>query len=165
MVKQDVAGNQRQSTSSGKGRKRYAAENSTEESKAARKHVPASRTYASWTEDEGRLLDWLEEPDNYALYKGTGKLSRLTGKMNTSGTTKESVYRTVTAYLQQFGSTRIAVTIKNKFRDLKNGYKEALAHLTQTGSRCLNPDAETLEEKMASNRGTSTFVLLIHSDA
>ena len=157
MAKKTVAATQPQPTSSAKGRKRKTTENSTEP-KATGINVPASRTYASWTEDEGRLLDWLEEPDNYDLYKGTGKVSSLTGKINTTGTTKESIYRTVAAYLQQFGSARTHLTVKNKFRDLEKAYKKALAYLTQTGSGCHNPDAEKIEEKMASNRGEFSFV-------
>ena len=100
MVKQAVVATQPQPTSSAKGRKRKAAEDNTE-SKATGINVPAGRAYASWTEDEGRLLDWLEEPDHYDLYKGTGRVNSLTGKINTTGTTKESIYRTVAAYLQQ----------------------------------------------------------------
>ena len=116
MAKQAAAvDTQPQPTGTAKGRKRKATEDKTK-SKATGANVPANRTYASWVEDEGRLLDWLEEPDNYDLYKGTGKVNSLTGKLNTTGTTKESMYRTVAAYLLQCGSARTHLTVKNKLR-------------------------------------------------
>ena len=95
-------------------------------------------------EDETRLLDWLEDPDNYALYKGTGNVNFQTEKINTSGKTKQIIYRAIAAYLQHLGSTRTNSIVKNKICDLENGYKNALAHLTQNGSGINNPDTEAI---------------------
>ena len=147
-------------SSNGKVRKRKAGKISSDDSTPASSvgiSGSTERNYASWAEDEtGRLLDWLEDPTNYDLYRGAGKVNFHTGKINTTGKTKQSIYRAITAYLQHLGSTRTIPTVKNKICGLEKGYKNALAYLTQSGSGIDNPDAETIEAKMTSNRGTRT---------
>ncbi|GAV04550.1 hypothetical protein RvY_14817 [Ramazzottius varieornatus] len=60
-------------------------------------HEP--RTHGLWsTEQEGQLIEWLEDPAEYALYKGAGKKNNLTGKLKTTGTTKAAVYRKISVY-------------------------------------------------------------------
>ncbi|GAV08478.1 hypothetical protein RvY_18161 [Ramazzottius varieornatus] len=93
------------------------------------------------TEQEGQLIEWLEDPANYALYKGARK-NNLTGKLKTTGTTKAPVYRKISVYLAEHGVQRDCSMVKNKIVNLERGYKAALVFLGGTGSGCHNPDPE-----------------------
>ncbi|GAV03850.1 hypothetical protein RvY_14224 [Ramazzottius varieornatus] len=55
-----------------------------------------TRGYAIWIPgEEENLLQWIENPANYAPIKVAGKKSDLTGKMRTAGVSKAAVYRKV----------------------------------------------------------------------
>ena len=108
---------QSQPSSIGKGQKRKAGKDGVDDSTpagSAGTNGPTARNYSSWAEDETRLLDWLEDPDNYALYKGTGHVNSQTGKINTSGKTKQIIYGANAAYLQHLGSTRTNSVVQKK---------------------------------------------------
>ncbi|GAV05983.1 hypothetical protein RvY_16027 [Ramazzottius varieornatus] len=139
-----------------KSRQQLTADLPSQTSAGVDSHEP--RTYGLWsTEQEGQLIEWLEDPANYALYKGAGKKNNLTGKLKTTGTTKAAVYRKISVYLAEHGVQRDCSMVKNKIVNLERGYKAALVFLGGTGSGCHNPDPERpTEEKMvdATTRGS-----------
>ena len=141
--------NQPQPSRGRNGRKRKADEVGIEESSTAMTSPP-NRSSLPWAEDEALLLEWLEDPTNCALYKGTGLV---TGKIGTSGTTKTRIYKTIATYLQHCGCARKPLSVKNKLRDLEAGFKKALDYLSQNKSGYPYPKPDTVEAKMASHRG------------
>ncbi|GAV01079.1 LOW QUALITY PROTEIN: hypothetical protein RvY_11846 [Ramazzottius varieornatus] len=134
-----------------KSRQQLTADLPSQTSAGVDSHEP--RTYGLWsTEQEGQLIEWLEDPANYALYKGAGKKNNLRGKLKTTETTKAAVFRKISVYLAEHAG----LLDVNKIVNLERGYKAALVFLGGTGSGCHNPDPERpTEEKMvdATTRG------------
>ncbi|GAV00101.1 hypothetical protein RvY_10998-1 [Ramazzottius varieornatus] len=85
--------------------------------RAVREHVSDNSqpsNYGVWMPgEEEQLVQWIEDPTNYLLYKGAGKKNTATGKMATTGTTKAAVQRKISVHLGQLGVHRDSTTIKN----------------------------------------------------
>ncbi|GAU92437.1 hypothetical protein RvY_04518 [Ramazzottius varieornatus] len=131
--------------------------------RAVREHASDNsqpRNYGVWMPgEEEHLVQWIEDPTNYLLYKEAGKKNTATGKMATTGTTKAAVHRKISVHLGQLGVHRDSTTIKNKLLHLEKEYKAAIVFLKSTGSGCGNPDLDIpIEEKMedAKNQVKST---------
>ncbi|GAU99307.1 hypothetical protein RvY_10332 [Ramazzottius varieornatus] len=66
--------------------------------------------YGVWMPgEEEHLVQWIEDPTNYLLYKGAGKKNTVAGKMATTGTTKAAVHRNMSVHLGQLGVHRDTV--------------------------------------------------------
>ena len=105
------------------------------------------------TLQESALLDWLETPGNYELYKGSGKIG-IDGKAKISGQKRDTIVQGVLVYI----STRVPggrplklKQLKNKLTDLETTWKNAEALIHQTGEgvderdvQCTNMKSETL---------------------
>jgi hypothetical protein len=91
------------------------------------------RVYNPWKEEEEEaILEWIETPGNYDLWKGSGR-SNINGKKVTTGMTKISIQNTISQQLKDAGFDRQGDAIKNKISSYELSWKKASMAFKGTG--------------------------------
>ena len=136
-----------------RGKKAAVVEKTTEQK------TEKERTYHQWTPDENSILvEWFENPENYARWKFSGKTNKASGRLNTTPVTRASLEREIHQYMSSKDVARDLTSVIGKIKSIENSWKKAHDELVkQTGS-----GIDDLNERMqaADIRGNENLLLI-----